>query len=340
MIFNASPHIEGWLASFPHLMPSSRICRINPVRMFFADIIMWQWERTPTPYILLEEDSPRVPHLLPKPLSPALDRAVQEILAPLDTLAPMGLLLLRHTGMRIGELIDLDLDALHQARGQSTLRVPLGKTDEERIVPITEQTAELVTAIKAQRGSRLHVKPRKRPRRRLRRSVARYLMVNPYGKHLGPNAYRHALTTHTQHLAPHESIHLHRLRHSYATEMARAGMKIEILMKILGHATPKMTMRYIHLAAEDLRREYDRAINKIQLTDAFAHEASTHPITSPTHTPANPADILTTLIERLDNMRHEQTDANTLRQFERFKKRLWRTQADLKTLLDNPIVIS
>ena len=46
----------------------------------------------------------------------------------------------------------------------------------------------------------------------------------------------------------------HQLRHTYATEMLRAGVSFPALMKLLGHTSPDMTMLYIEVALNDLQR--------------------------------------------------------------------------------------
>ena len=51
----------------------------------------------------------------------------------------------------------------------------------------------------------------------------------------------------------------HQLRHTYATEMLRAGVSFPVLMKLLGHTSPEMTMRYLDVALTDLQREFQRA---------------------------------------------------------------------------------
>jgi integrase len=54
--------------------------------------------------------------------------------------------------MRIGELLDLELDCVHEVPGAGTwLKIPLGKLDTERMVPIDEDTLELVDRILAHR---------------------------------------------------------------------------------------------------------------------------------------------------------------------------------------------
>ncbi len=49
------------------------------------------------------------------------------------------------------------------------------------------------------------------------------------------------------------------MRHTYATEMLRAGVSFPAVMKLLGHTSPAMTMLYIEVALNDLQREFEQA---------------------------------------------------------------------------------
>ena len=51
----------------------------------------------------------------------------------------------------------------------------------------------------------------------------------------------------------------HQLRHTYASEMIRSGVTLPVLMKLLGHTSPDMTMRYVEVASSDLQREFHLA---------------------------------------------------------------------------------
>jgi len=51
-------------------------------------------------------------------------------------------------------------------------------------------------------------------------------------------------------------------RHTYATEMLRAGVSFPALMKLLGHTSPDMTMLYVKVALTDLQREFQQARSK------------------------------------------------------------------------------
>lgn len=56
----------------------------------------------------------------------------------------------------------------------------------------------------------------------------------------------------------------HQLRHTWATELANAGMSLQALMALLGHVTPQMTIRYATLASPTLRNAYDEAMGKMR----------------------------------------------------------------------------
>lgn len=51
----------------------------------------------------------------------------------------------------------------------------------------------------------------------------------------------------------------HRLRHTYGTELASAGMDLLVLRELMGHASPQTTAGYVHLAPETLAAEYAAA---------------------------------------------------------------------------------
>src|ERR1700692_131077 len=54
----------------------------------------------------------------------------------------------------------------------------------------------------------------------------------------------------------------HQMRHTYGTEMVRAGVGFAAVMKLLGHTSPRMTMRYVDVTLTDLQREFELARSK------------------------------------------------------------------------------
>jgi hypothetical protein len=54
----------------------------------------------------------------------------------------------------------------------------------------------------------------------------------------------------------------HQMRHTYGTEMLRAGVGFAAVMKLLGHTSPRMTMCYVDVTLTDLQREFQLARSK------------------------------------------------------------------------------
>lgn len=319
------PHIEGWLQHILYLQASSRILHIRILRLFFEDLVAWGWPEAPAPNLLSNQDLPPEPLALPKPLPPELDQALQDVLWRAYTFPAMAMLLLRLTGMRLGEMRALSIHALEGPdKGQFSLRIPIGKTHTERVIPLCPRAVRLVHDILAQRGNQRPIPSRFTP----------YMMVNELGRHLQQQDYYYHLKLLTADLNTTEHIHPHRLRHSFATEMARAGMPVPALMKILGHQTPKMTMRYVEVAGTDLRQAYDQAL--VQLKGINVADEVTLPTVVAPHTQPQPDELpklLAAVASGLEKLRRDEPQPARARELQRFLKRIRRTQHDLQKLL-------
>lgn len=55
----------------------------------------------------------------------------------------------------------------------------------------------------------------------------------------------------------------HRLRHTYGTELAAAGVDLLVLRELMGHASPETTAGYVHLSADAIAAEYTAARAKV-----------------------------------------------------------------------------
>jgi hypothetical protein len=164
-----------------------------------------------------------------------------------------ALLLLRATGLRIGELIDLELDCVHEVPGQGAwLKVPLGKLATERMVPLDEETVALVDRIVAQRSPG-------RPLRHPRTGGLVDFLLTHQGRRVSADTLRVEL-----HRAAGEagldSAVPHQLRHTYATALVNAGCSLQALMALLGHVSAEMSLRYGRLFDVTVRAEYERAL--------------------------------------------------------------------------------
>jgi integrase len=229
--------------------------RIGAVSRFLADIDEWGWPNAPARRLIFPRDMPREPHPLPRYIPLDADRRLQEALesSPNRLLAD-GLLLVRATGIRIGELLDLELDCLHEVPGLGAwLKVPLGKFDTERMVPLDDETVAIIDRLVAARGPQ---RPLRHPRSG---RMADFLMVH-YGRRVSDHAMRAELRRAAAEAGLH-GVTPHQLRHTYATALINAGCSLQHLMVLLGHQSAEMALRYGRLFDATVREGYERALS-------------------------------------------------------------------------------
>jgi integrase len=199
--------------------------------------------------------------ILPKPLSPQIDAEIQRRLSASNNIYHKGALLLRFTGMRLGELANLNFDPVwRDDAGKTYIKVPIGKLHNERLVPIDEKTIALIEAI--QIGSLPHLKRfSKEPKKGK-------LLLGPKGGSALHNVYR-LFKSISKDLDGHGSIHPHRLRHTFATTLMNSGLNPLIVMALLGHKDLRMTDRYCLITNETVYSSYFKAMSQSQFKVAL-----------------------------------------------------------------------
>ena len=242
------PHLLGWFRWLseqePPLSNPTRTNRLIRLRRLLDDLAA---NGHPVQSDLIRrEDFPPKPHYLPGPLSLEEDQLVQQELRRTDDLYANALLLLRATGIRLGECIHLPLDCLQQVGTQQwALHVPLGKLHTERLVPADPEVRRIVERILTLRTSSPLARFANSQGFLLpRRGASRRALVLTLESPLAQAAKRASCATH---VTP------HRLRHSFATEMLRLGVSLPVLMKL------RMTLRYVEVTQQDLQREFHQA---------------------------------------------------------------------------------
>lgn len=111
--------------------------RVNAVANFLTKISEWGWPDAPPHRLLFRSDNPRLPRPLPRYLPVDADRKLShELLVSGYRLAADALLLQRACGLRIGELLDLEIDCVHEIPGQGVLaQSAAGKTGHRTYGP-------------------------------------------------------------------------------------------------------------------------------------------------------------------------------------------------------------
>ena len=247
------PHILGWMSCLrsqaPPLATASCINRLIHLRSILQELA-WTPHLAELAHLIRKQDIPRRPKRLPRPLTAQQDQLLEQEFLRRNDLGGNVFLLIRHTGMRIGECADLSFDCLRSTGpNQWAVHVPLGKLNTERMVPVDSFVCTLVQRLRFFRS----LDPLPADGRLLARSSTQQALVHQLRDYLHQVCYSLGLSTR---LVPHQ------LRHTYATEMTRSGVGFPALMNLLGHTSPEMTMQYVDVALTDLRREFDLARSK------------------------------------------------------------------------------
>jgi site-specific recombinase XerD len=244
------PHILGWFAHLrshtPPLAQAVYVCRLLFLRSILEELARTA-QLPHLAFLIRREDLPRIPQRLPRPLTAEQDRLLQQELVRHNDLPANVFLLLRHTGMRIGECADLAYDCLHHVGPDRwAIHVPLGKLKTERMIPVDSFVCELVQRLRFFRS----FDPLPADGRLLARHKGKQTLIKQLRPYLSDAA---AAVGISKRIVPHQ------LRHTYATEMVRAGVSLPALMTLLGHVKAEMTMKYVQVAGNDLQREFHLA---------------------------------------------------------------------------------
>jgi integrase len=281
------PHILGWLAQLrSHTPPLAKITLVNRVMRLhrLLEDLAWTEQLPALARLLTADDVPRRDHYLPRSLTPTQDESIQQELLRRNDLTSNALLLLRHTGMRIGECADLSINCLRPlGPDQWVIHVPLGKLKTERWVPVDSFVCQVINRLRLLRSQDAS------------EASSAFLLTRPHGRQTLIRGLRAALQDVVAAAGINTRIVPHQFRHTYASYMLRGGVTFPAVMKLLGHTTPAMTMLYLEITQTDLQREY--------------HLARSHPrhLAPPPRTPlsmSSPRADLATLVDSLRAAQH------------------------------------
>ena len=124
----------------------------------------------------------------------------------------------------------------------------LGKGSRERVVPVDAAFfAECASYVRTER-----------PRGCATKECFVVLRGPTTGQALTEAGLRKIFRTHRSRSGA-TRVRPHRLRHTYGTELASAGIDLLALRELMGHASPETTAAYVHLSPEVLARQYAAA---------------------------------------------------------------------------------
>lgn len=152
--------------------------------------------------------------------------------------------LLYSSGLRVSELVQLDVENVQKQKG--ILRI-LGKGSKERIVPVGEQ-AQFAIAYYLEHGRPLLVK-----------EEAQALFLNRQGTRLTTRGVEYILEQYVKQGALKYKVTPHAFRHSFATHLLDNGADLRVIQELLGHESLSTTQIYTEVSASHLQQIYRKA---------------------------------------------------------------------------------
>jgi len=192
---------------------------------------------------------PKLEQKLPRVLSV---QEIESLIDAPDCLRPQGLRdkalleLLYGTGMRVSELINLDLDDIHLSMG--FVRI-FGKGGKERIVPLGRQAIESCEIYINEVRPGFITKLEK---------SNNALFVNMRGSRLTRQGFGKLLKEHANKANILKELTPHTLRHSFATHLVENGADLRAVQEMLGHADISTTQIYTHVSKTRLKEVYGK----------------------------------------------------------------------------------
>ena len=193
--------------------------------------------------------TPKVAKKIPRTLEPEeVDRliaVIRENSGP-KALRDLAMIeLLCATGMRVSELVSLNLDDINLA--SRTVRC-LGKGSKERVIPVYPRATLAVSAY-LEDGRLNYLKDREE----------RALFLNPRGGRLTRQGMWLIIKEYVEQTGIQSAVTPHTLRHSFATHLLAEGAGLREVQRLLGHSNVSTTQIYTQVTDERLRQSYDAA---------------------------------------------------------------------------------
>lgn len=201
----------------------------------------------------------RLPERLPKAIDPEDLRKFISVIK--DTRDRAMMVILLRTGMRIGELLNTKVMDVHIKERN----IEIYEGEKNRVGRVVYLSEDAVCAL------RKWLKERD--------TWEDYLFYSP-SRGTDTMSYSAAWVIFHKYLVKagltHKGYSLHALRHTFATELLNAGMRLECLQVLLGHRSIEETRRYAQLTDKTREEEYFAAMSKIERRSKNDHDRHNH----------------------------------------------------------------
>ena len=241
------------------LKPASLRLRVVCIRSFLQYLLDAE---EIFPQVLRRKIQIKLPKALPRAMDPV---DVKRLLAAVHDVRDRALILVMlRTGLRIGEVLDLKVADLQMA-DRKLLIYEGEKNHIGRSVCLSVDAHEALQQWLFIRDPTIEILFYSRRRRSMAYTTAREQFIG-YLKKAGLSHKRYTL---------------HSLRHTFATELLNAGMRLECLQQLLGHGSLEMTLRYARLSDKTREEEYFKAMAIIEGEKIHEPEQLDHQLPAP-----------------------------------------------------------
>jgi len=153
--------------------------------------------------------------------------------------------LLYASGLRVSELVGLDLGSINFGDGMLLVR---GKGRKERIVPFGSKAKLALTEYWPVREKILRENQRTNPA----------LFLNARGARLTTRSVGRLVKKYVRKFGPNAKVSPHSLRHAFASHLLTEGADLRAIQEMLGHESLATTQKYTQLSIKHLMDVYDR----------------------------------------------------------------------------------
>ncbi len=239
-------HIEGFIKSMKKTVSSKSLARkLTAIKSFHHFLLI---EKEVETDVAKRFAAPKVEKSLPQVLS--IDEVVS-ILDQVDKTKPLGLRnialleLIYGSGLRVSELLDIEMEDIHLNQGYIMVR---GKGSKERMVPISDMSTVALRNYIVKGREQL-----------LDDQKTSFLFVNQTGSRLSRQGFFKLLKKLAHDAGVQTECSPHTLRHSFATHLLENGMDLRTLQSLLGHEDISTTQIYTHISQKRIKEIYKGA---------------------------------------------------------------------------------
>ena len=236
-------HILAYLSARMVKGASSRSSArsLSTLKRFYAFLV---YEKIiPTDPTLLV-DAPKIGRPLPKTLT---ESEVERLLAAPDTNTDLGcrdrtmLELLYACGLRVSELVEIELDQINPRQG--VVRI-WGKGNKERMIPMGESAVNWLT--KYTQGPRLNLLE-------AAKKQSNTVFVSRRGSGMTRQTFWYAIKRYAAQASIKNGLSPHTVRHAFATHLVNHDADLRVVQLLLGHSDLSTTQIYTHVASERMK---------------------------------------------------------------------------------------